>query len=126
MHTFLSEEWINAYKDEWNTNEKLKKGLRGFNASIKYYVEGSGDAVHLFVEDGEATAGGPADRESYDFEMWAKLDHWKDLASGGMGPRAAMLTKRLKFKGSMVTAMKFMGPFEDSLRLMGTVPTRWD
>lgn len=43
-----------------------------------------------------------------------------------MGPRAAMLTKKLKFKGSMITAMKYMGAFEESLRMMGRIPTKWE
>jgi len=43
-----------------------------------------------------------------------------------MGPRAAMLTKKLKFKGSMITAMKYMSAFEESLRLMLKVPTEWN
>jgi hypothetical protein len=25
----------------------------------------------------------------------------------------------------MITAMKYMGPFEESLRMMGRVPTEW-
>ncbi len=53
MAKFLSEEWINLYKEEWNKNEKLKEGLKTFSAKIKYYIEGKEeDAVHLIVENG--------------------------------------------------------------------------
>ena len=127
MHEFLSEEWIKAYAQEWNRNEKLKSDLKNFSASIKYFVEGKEDgAVELIVEKGEAVSAGKTDpTKKYDFELWASLENWKKLASGEMGPRAAMLTKRLKFKGSMITAMKYMGAFEESLRMMGRVPTSW-
>lgn len=57
--------------------------------------------------------------------MWATPEHWRQLATGGIGPRAAMISKRLKFKGSMITAMRYMKPFEESLRLMGEIPTAW-
>ncbi len=127
MYKFLSEEWIKAYADEWNKNEKLKKDLKDFSASIKYYVEGKDeDAVELIVEKGIAKSAGKADNKKYDFELWASLENWKKLATGEMGPRAAMLTKRLKFKGSMITAMKYMGAFEESLRMMSTVATDWN
>ncbi|EEP61247.1 MULTISPECIES: SCP2 sterol-binding domain-containing protein [Sulfurihydrogenibium] len=126
MAKFLSEEWIQLYKDEWNKNDKLVNDLKGFTASIKYFIEGKEDeAVELIVENGVAKSAGKADNKKYDFEMWATYDNWKILAKGEMGPKAAMLTKKLKFKGSMITAMKYMGPFEESLRMMGRVPTEW-
>jgi Putative sterol carrier protein len=126
MAKFLSEEWMQLYKDEWNKNDKLVNDLKGFTASIKYFIEGKEDeAVELIVENGVAKSAGKADNKKYDFEMWATYDNWKILAKGEMGPKAAMLTKKLKFKGSMITAMKYMGPFEESLRMMGRVPTEW-
>ncbi len=126
MYRFLSEEWIKAYAEEWNKNEKLKSELKDFSASIKYYVEGrEEDAVELIVDKGIAKSAGRANSHKYDFELWASLENWKRLATGEMGPRAAMLTKRLKFKGSMITAMKYMSAFEESLRMMSKVPTLW-
>ncbi|MCS6956839.1 MAG: SCP2 sterol-binding domain-containing protein [Aquificaceae bacterium] len=127
MHRFLSEDWIKAYMDEWNKNEKLKKNLEDFSASIKYYIEGKeSEAVELIVEKGTAKHAGKANSQKYDFELWASPENWKKLATGEMGPRAAMLTKRLKFKGSMITAMKYMSSFEESLRMMSRIPTVWD
>ncbi len=126
MYKFLSEEWIKAYGEEWNKNEKLRNDLKSFSAKIKYFIEGKEDeAVYIRVEKGEVVETGKADSGKYDFELWASKENWKKLASGEMGPRAAMLTKRLKFKGSMITAMKYMGAFEESLRLMGKIPTDW-
>lgn len=127
MYEFLSEDWIKAYMEEWNKNEKLKSDLKDFSASIKYYIEGrEKDAVELIVERGVAKSSGKANSDKYDFELWASLENWKKLATGDMGPRAAMLTKRLKFKGSMITAMKYMTSFEESLRMMSRIPTNWD
>ncbi len=127
MHKFLSEDWIKAYMEEWNKNEKLKSDLKDFSASIKYYIEGKEhEAVELIVENGIAKSAGKANAYKYDFELWASPDNWKRLATGEMGPRSAMLTKRLKFKGSMITAMKYMSAFEESLRMMSRIPTSWD
>ncbi len=127
MYKFLSEEWIKAYMEEWNKNDNLKEGLKKFSASIKYFIDGKEDeAVELIVERGEAKSAGKANAHKYDFEMWATPENWKILATGQMGPKAAMLTKKLKFKGSMITAMRYMGAFEESLRMMGRVPTDWE
>lgn len=82
--------------------------------------------VHLIVKNGEAVEAGKTDSRNYDFELWAGLDNWKKLATGDMGPKAALLTKRLKFKDSMITAMKYMFAFEESLKMMGNIPTDWD
>ncbi|MEZ0362055.1 MAG: SCP2 sterol-binding domain-containing protein [Hydrogenobacter sp.] len=126
MYKFLSEDWIKAYAEEWNKNEKLKSDLKDFSASIKYYIEGKEDhAVELVVEKGQAKSAGKANSHKYDFELWASPENWKKLATAEMGPRAAMLTKRLKFKGSMITAMKYMSAFEESLRMMSKVSTDW-
>ncbi len=127
MAKFLSEEWIKEYAKIWNNNEDLKNDLKKFSATIKYYIEGeSQPPVYIKVEKGEVVEAGLAPEGKYNFEMWATKDNWKTLATGGMGPKAAMLTKKLNFKGSMITAMKFMAPFEKSLKLMGEVPTTWD
>jgi putative sterol carrier protein len=127
MYKFLSEDWIKACKEEWNKNQKLREQLKEFSASIKYYIEGKEeDAVHLIVKNGEVVEAGKADSRNYDFELGASLDNWKKLATGEMGPKAALLTKRLKFKGSMITAMKYMSAFEESLKMLGNIPTDWD
>ncbi len=127
MYKFLSEDWIKAYMQGWNRNEKLKNDLKDFSATIKYFIDGREDeAVHILVENGLAKEAKCANGRNYDFELWATLDNWKKLATGDMGPKAAMITKRLKFKGSMITAMKYMSSFEESLKMMSKVPTDWN
>lgn len=65
MYKFLSEDWIRAYAEEWNKNEKLKSDLKDFSASIKYYVEGKeGEAVELIVDKGVAKSAGKANSHS--------------------------------------------------------------
>ncbi len=126
MPKFLTEDWIKEYAQMWNSNENLKENLKKFSASIKYYIEGSEQPpVYIKVEKGEVKEYGIANGGKFDFEMWATPENWKVLATGNLGPKAAMLTKKLKFKGSMITAMKYMAPFEESLRMMSKIPTEW-
>lgn len=119
---FLSEEWIKAYKELWNKDADLINGLKDFSAKIKYFIDKSDKpAMMLVVKDGVATDASVASGDDFDFELWASLENWERLKSGDLSPRSAMLTKKLKFKGSMITAMKYMSGFEKSLKLMGEV-----
>jgi len=127
MAKFLSEEWIKQYAEVWNNDEELVSGLKGFNATIKYFIDGSDQPpVYIKVEDGKVVEAGLAEEgKEYDFEMWASIDNWKKLATGELGPKKAMMFRKLKFKGDMATAMAKMGPFSRSLQDMSKVPTEW-
>jgi hypothetical protein len=51
MYKFLSYDFIKAYKDQWNKNEKLKNDLKNFSAKLKYYIiSKEGEAVELVVK----------------------------------------------------------------------------
>ncbi|MCX7945790.1 MAG: SCP2 sterol-binding domain-containing protein [Hydrogenophilus sp.] len=121
---FLSPEWMARYREAWNANEKLVKGLSGFSALIEYgWADGSRPSVFLEVKDGEAVATYDRlpDGRSPDFVMHATEEVWQALRDGSLSGRAALLSRKLKFKGSMITAMRYMGPFEESIRLIGKV-----
>lgn len=126
MHKFLSLEWMNAYKDLWNTKQELIDELKGFNASIKYKIDGKEPGIMLLVKNGVADDVAEAKQDSYDFEMWADINIWKRLATGDLGPKSALLTKKLKFKGSMITAMKYMSAFEKSITMMSEIPANFE
>jgi putative sterol carrier protein len=126
MYKFLSLEWINTYMDLWNSKDKLVKDLKTFSASVRYSVENLEPGVVLFVENGVAKNACIANGNNFDFEMWAPVEIWRNIIQGNLGPKAALLTKKLKFKGSMITAMKYMGAFENSLKMMSEVPTNFE
>ena len=127
MHNFLSQNWIKDYQNKWNANETLKNDLKKFNASMKYFVEGNEDiSAQVIVADGVVIDSGIANKNEYDFEMWTTIDNWINIAKNELSPKVALLTKKLKFKGSMIVAMKYIGPFETSLKLFGDVPTNWE
>jgi putative sterol carrier protein len=127
MYNFLSQDWIKDYQNKWNANETLKNGLKKFSASMKYFVEGNEDiSAQVIVADGVAIDSGIANKNEYDFEMWTTIDNWINIAKNELSPKVALLTKKLKFKGSMIVAMKHISHFETSLRLFGEVPTNWE
>lgn len=123
MDDFLTPAWIERYQMAWNQQADLVEGLRGFNALIEYGMEDdSKPSVFLRIEDGRAVANAWKDAPGTpDFVMKASAENWRRLREGSLSGRAALLTKKLKFKGSMITAMKYMGPFEKSIALLGSI-----
>lgn len=120
MNDFLGAEWIRRYQQLWNQDAELTSGLKGFNALIEYgWEDNHAPSVFLRIEEGRATATahGAAPAKP-DFVMKASAENWQRLCDGSLSGRAALLTKKLKFQGSMITAMKYMGPFEKSLALL--------
>lgn len=121
MNDFLGAEWIRRYQALWNQEAELVAGLKGFNALIEYgWEDNRAPSAFLRVEDGRATATAYGQAPARpDFVMKASAENWQRLRDGSLSGRAALLTKKLKFQGSMITAMKYMGPFEKSLALLG-------
>lgn len=123
MDDFLSPAWAARYRDAWNADRTLTEGLRGFSALIEYgWDDGARASVFLKVEDGRVVDVAPAPPAGKpDFVMKASPENWRRLRDGTLSGRAALLTKKLRFQGSMITAMKYMGPFERSIELLGKV-----
>lgn len=119
---FLSEAWAHAYGETWNQHDTLKKALETFSAVMTYrFLDRETPPVQLSIKEGECVYSGKENGEIHDFEMWATAENWEKITSGEIGVRSAMLTKKLGFKGSMITAMKYMGAFEESIRMMSTI-----
>ena len=120
---FLSEEWVKAYGELWNSNEELAKSLKKFNNLIEYRYEDKDLApVQVDVENGKCIyAGVKVNGREPDFEIWATTQNWKNIIAGEQGVRSAMLTKKLGFKGSMITAMKYMNEFQKTIEMMSQI-----
>ncbi|GAB4174763.1 MAG: SCP2 sterol-binding domain-containing protein [Rhodocyclaceae bacterium] len=120
---FLSREWMERYRDAWNAAEELVRGLAGFSALIEYGWQGEErPSAFLRIEDGRASgcAHGEAPGRP-DFVMKATPEVWQAIRDGSLSGRAALLSRKLRFQGSMITAMKYMNAFEESIRLLGRI-----
>ena len=125
---FMSTEWIRLVGKQWDTHPEIQKDLKNFNATWEYYIEDRPDIPHvmLFCKAGKVIYAGPSDGRRRDFIMWTSMDHWQKILSGEISGKSALMTRRLKFKGSMMTAMKYMTPFNIHLNILGEIAVDFD
>lgn len=123
---FLSENWAKAYLNLWNSSENLMVGLKNFNNVIEYkYDDKDLPPVQIDIKNGKCIyAGSVIDGRKADFEIWATTENWKNIVSGAIGVRSAMLTKKLGFKGSMTITMQYMSPFFNSIEMMSRIEAK--
>ena len=129
MFDFLSKEWMEFCQNLISERKDIEERLKGFSANIKYYVEDDKGneirAVELRIEDGRIAYLGEVSSDTFDYEIGASLEVWKAIATGEIGPRFALITKKLKFKGSLIEAFKYEDVLEDLISTFSSIPTRW-
>ncbi len=123
-HKFMSAEWIKLVANQWNTNNKIiQQDLKNFSACWRYYIEDRPDisSVMMVCEAGKIITADVWDNRPCDFEMWATLDNWKKILNSELSGKMALMSRKLKFKGSMMTAMKYMKAFNIHLNILGEI-----
>jgi putative sterol carrier protein len=126
---FMSEEWIKLVADQWNTNNLLiQQDLRNFNASWEYYIEDKPHLPHMMMvcQAGKIVFAGKKDDRKCDFEMWTTLENWKKILNKELSGKMALMSRKLKFKGSMMTAVKYMRAFDIHLKILGDIPVDFE
>ncbi|AHF96922.1 SCP-2 sterol transfer family protein [Desulfurella acetivorans A63] len=126
---FMSEGWIKLVANQWNTNNQIiQQDLRNFTASWEYYIEDRPNLPHLMMvcEKGKIVFAGKKDERICDFEMWTLLENWKKILNKEISPKMALMSRKLKFKGSMMTALKYMKAFEIHLNILGEIEADFD
>jgi putative sterol carrier protein len=128
-YPLLSLDWINRYRDIWNTNEKTIQGTKGMDILVQMEAtDRDRPPVQIHIDlDGHADYAGAVrddDREA-DFILAAPSETWAKVARKEMGVRRAVMGP-IKFKGSLTKALKHFSGLEAALHQFADVPTDWD
>ncbi|WP_312262975.1 SCP2 sterol-binding domain-containing protein [Candidatus Igneacidithiobacillus taiwanensis] len=125
---FMSREWIRLVGIQWNTHPEIQRDLQRFDATWEYYISDRPDIprVMMFCKGGKVIFSGPSDGRARDFIMGATLDNWKKILRGEIKGKAALLTRKLTFQGSLMTALKYSKPFEIHLNILGEIPVDFE
>ncbi len=139
----MSGEWAKTACDAWNRDPVLVDKLvesgwvandkaRGYKILQVARADCGGGVptaeLRVSLRNGKALCvyGGTPKAEEVntgaDYVMNADTGRWLEMGRSEYGPMKAMLLGRLVFEGPMMEAMGNMGPFENFLKLVGSVP----
>jgi hypothetical protein len=131
MADLFSDDWMKAFKDEWNNEPELKDALAKINfvSKIAYGIDGEdGPRGILVIENGEAVSAGAYNNEEVNWDLRASEEKWRKWMKDGigmMGLGVAYTSRALKFKKGDYMAMikdpRMANPFVKSFSVMGRV-----
>ncbi len=133
MSEMFSEEWMEAFQEQWNNEPGVKDALAsiGFDSVIGFGIKGDDQAIGLVVvENGECTGAGTYEGGELDWDIRADKKNWlkwqkKGIGMAGLG--MAYASGKMKFVtgdyGAMIKNPKMAGPFIKVFGLMKSIET---
>ena len=125
-YIFPSEAWLQAFKDKLNSDEKYARIARNWEGDLMFKIEAEGgleetsffylDLWHgtcrdaYFVEEGKYGDLDPA------FIFEAPYQQFTRVLMGQLDPMQALITRKLKVKGSMAYLMRNVPTVIDFVR----------
>lgn len=124
----LSEQWMKSYAELWNNTPAIRDGLSKLSMVIEYRLADESRAGQIEVANGEvARAGLPASGVKPDYVLTASADTWRRLGFGEVGISAALVSRKVKFRGSIQVAMAHLPSLEAAMHLFSQIDgTDWD
>jgi putative sterol carrier protein len=128
LSKLMDENWVKKYQEEFNKDEGLVKSLSDFSALVEMGIlDGDKRNFQVVVENGKVTYSGPLlEGKKPDFRIYANKDLWKSIAEKKQGVKGAIVTRKIRFEGSMMVAMKYLSGLTGALQLFGKVPTDYN
>ena len=131
MAELFSEEWSQAFMDEWNADKEITASLQraGFNSVVAFGLPDVAEPEFIMtIEDGMVTSINNASLDDIKWDIRATTDNWISLIvkpPGLMKLGIAYTSRKLRFtKGDYATMIKdpsLAGAFVKSFALMGKV-----
>lgn len=131
MADLFSNEWAQAYKDAWNTDDEITGSLAraGFNSVVAFGLPEDNDpAFVMSIQNGVISSINDASLDDIKWDIRATRDDWISLIvkpPGLMKLGIAYTSRKLRFaKGDYATMIKdpsLAGAFVKSFALMGKV-----
>ncbi len=129
MSELFSSEWMESFKDAWNSEPGLADALEqiNFNSVIGYgFPDEDQPRGVITVENGRGVSAGPYDGQNLNWDLRAKpaqWEKWMKKPPGMAGLGMAFTTGKIKFKigdyAGMLKDPRMAGPFIKSFTAMG-------
>jgi|SRR5581483_1142211 len=123
----LSAEWMREYAQLWNSTPATREGTAELTMVIEFRLsDDESRAARINIVNGEAVeTGAPSPEHKPNYQMTATAADWKRLGDGDLDPTRALMSRKVKFRGSLMVAMNNLPALEEALRMFGRIDTDW-
>lgn len=133
---YLSEKWIDAARRRVEAMPDLAATVGGVSLSLLMVVTDrqdlDGEAIYIEFDEGDlkhVKAGGREEFESRyaqtEFTVWASYDTFAEIHAGRLNEKMAVLSGRVRLKGSMFRALKLLKVVEELNAILRQEPARY-
>jgi len=132
-YKFPSAEWIQAFKEKLNADEQYAKIAKKWEGDIMFHIEADGPLPKPYYFYTDLWHGTCRDAFELDEEKIAELEpayilsapykNFVRIMTGALDPMQAMITRKLKVKGSMAYMMRNVPVVLDFVRCVQEIDT---
>lgn len=132
---FLSEEWVQAFKESVRNSPSYKKAAKTWEGDITLVVKadskvGMADDVYLYMDlwhgDCRDMRLVPKEEgESAKFVITAPYDRWKQVAKAELEPVKGMMQGKLKLKGNLPYIVRYVQAGRELIKCTSKIPARF-
>jgi len=131
-YRFPSEEWFQRYVEEVNSSKEYEDAAKDWEGDFIYVVmpDKGLDKEYCYYLDlyhGKCRDHYPLesrDAKEAEFMLMGKYRNWRKLGDGKIDGMKAILTGKMKLKGSMTKAMKYTKAAAELTKAATRVPTQ--
>jgi putative sterol carrier protein len=129
---FLSEDWLDAFRDNLNSNNEYRKVAATWEGDIIFQIEADGKAIrqpiraYMNLWHGqclEARVGTPEDTAAFIYA--GSLENWKKLILGEIGPIRGIMSRKFKVDGSIAKLMRYVKAAQVMVTTATSIPTKF-
>ncbi|MCD6264143.1 hypothetical protein DRO56_00505 [Candidatus Bathyarchaeota archaeon] len=128
MVRFLSEEYFKHVQKVANTDEEFQIKARGFTGSFTFKVTDKEDLPPIYVmfEDGKITEVRELkEGEETDYALEGPYEIWVKVNKGELDGANAIMTRQLRFLGSMSSIIRYSKAFLRLFTVMSEVEVEY-
>lgn len=135
MAIFLSEAWVQEFRDKLNSDERYARVAKGWEADMKFIIEPGGplaekksiylDLWHGACRNAYLITDHASEPEAV-FTLSAPYENIVRVIKGELDPMQAMLTRKLKVQGNMAYMLRNVPVVLDFVRCLRESTTTFE
>ncbi len=125
MAKFLSDEYFSEVQAGLASDQKWQESSKSIKTSIAMSVTDIGQNYVLAVENGTTTLSKVAPGTPAEFSLDGTYEAWSKVVKGETDIQSAVLSGKLKFKGSITKILIYRDRFTRFAEVMKNVPTEF-